>query len=137
MSNNIVQLAEIRLSRSPMLGKRCEHKNLVFSQPDRRIQCKDCDEVVEAFDAFMVLVRHWEAMSADLRRKARKADEAMQSTVIRRAAKELDRMWSGRQMAPLCPHCRGGLLPEDFAEVASSISADLERARRKRQASHD
>jgi hypothetical protein len=54
--------------------------------------------------------------------------------LIRRAAKEIDRTW-GHKMSPCCPHCRGALLPEDFASgAASSFNSEMERARRHRDA---
>lgn len=51
-----------------------------------------------------------------------------------RAVKALDKAWSGNVMAVDCPHCRWGLLPEDF--VTGGIgqqSRELETARRARR----
>jgi hypothetical protein len=79
----------------------------------------------------MIVVRMFQKMLMELRAKRVKADEAMASTLIRRAAKSMDRTW-GHKMAPLCPHCHGGLLPEDFENGGSACSRELEVARRKR-----
>lgn len=47
--------------------------------------------------------------------------------------KELDRAWHKGAYAVACPHCRGGLLPEDFADSGLAlISREMEEARRKR-----
>lgn len=50
-----------------------------------------------------------------------------------RAVKALDKAWSGKTMAVPCPHCDGGLLPEDFVTIRSATSRDLELARRRRK----
>src|SRR5258706_15955883 len=63
-------------------------------------------------------------MLRDARHKMEIANEAMKSSVRRRATKELDRMWG--KTAVCCPHCYGGLLSEGFARgtLASSLEVD-------------
>lgn len=129
---SVISLADVRLSRGwAKPSKVCGHKNLVYSDRDRRIECKDCDQPVEAFDAFMTLCRHFTDMERASRSREVKTREALASVIIRRAAKALDKAW-GRKMAPCCPHCQGGLLPEDFETGGGQIGADLERTRRAR-----
>lgn len=133
-SASVISLADVRVSRGwSRPSKVCEHKSLVYSSKDRRIECKDCDQPVEAFDAFMTLVRHFDSMEAAARLREQKTSEALGAVIIRRAAKALDRAW-GRKMAPCCPHCLAGLLPEDFDTIGSMVGAELERARRRRPA---
>lgn len=132
-SASVISLADVRVSRGwSRPSKVCEHKSLVFSSNDRRIECKDCDQPIESFDAFMTLVRHFDSMEAAARGAQRKAEEGLAAVVVRRAAKALDKAW-GRQTAPCCPHCKTGLLPEDFANGAGmTFGRDYELARRQR-----
>lgn len=133
-SASVISLADVRVSRGwSRPSKVCEHKSLVYSSKDRRIECKDCDQPVEAFDAFMTLCRHFDSMEAAARRREQKTSEALGAVIIRRAAKAMDKAW-GRKMAPCCPHCRTGLLPEDFDTIGSMVGQELERARRRRPA---
>ena len=113
-------------------GSRCEHRNMLYSREESRVWCKDCDRTIENFDAFMTLVTHFQDMSRAARRKMEKADEAEKASINRRAAKEIDRAWSGNCMAISCPHCAGGLLPEDFERGVGQRSREMELARRKK-----
>lgn len=133
-SASVISLADVRVSRGwSRTGKACAHKSLVYSAQDRRVECSACDQPVDAFDAFMVLTLHFEAMERAAKQRDYKARQGLAATLVRRAAKALDKAW-GRKMAPCCPHCRGGLLPEDFEAGGSQVGQDLERARRRRQA---
>lgn len=131
----VVDLAGVRLQRgrTPPRNKVCEHKSMIFSGSERRIWCEDCERTIDSFDAFATLTTKFEAMVRDAKAMQTQAADALASTVVRRAAKTMDKSWGGK-MAPCCPHCRGALLPEDFANgAASSFNADMERARRKRR----
>lgn len=61
----------------------------------------------------------------------RRAREALESHLVRRAAKAVDRTWSSK-MAPACPHCGRGILAHDLLNCGS-VSAEIEVARRKRE----
>ncbi len=133
-SASVISLADVRVSRGwSRPSKVCEHKSLVYSSRDRRIECKECDQPIEAFDAFMTLVRHFDSMEDAARRREHQTKEAAGAVIVRKAAKALDKAW-GRKMAPCCPHCRTGLLPEDFETIGSMVGQELERARRRRPA---
>lgn len=123
----------IRTGRTPFRMKTCQHKRMIYNQTERRIWCEDCERTIDNFDAFQTLTRHFEAMERDARHKLSTAQEALAGSARLRATKELDRIWSGRRMAPCCPHCNGGLIPEDFAGgVRSTTSLEFEIAKRKR-----
>jgi hypothetical protein len=132
--NVVIDLAEVQIQhgRTPYKVRRCEHCRVFYSQSERRVWCRDCEQTVDPFDAFKMLASRFHEMLSAAERKMTKADEALKKTARLRATKELDRMWSGHQMAPSCPHCGGGLLPEDFADgAASAVSREIEEARRR------
>lgn len=134
----VVDLGEFRIrqGRTPHADAKrvCKHAHLTIVSSERRINCDDCGKDVEPFEVVQSLTRYWSDLGADIERKQRKADEASAATLVRRAAKEIDRAW-GHKMSPCCPHCRGALLPEDFANgAASSFNSEMERARRSRAA---
>lgn len=122
----------IRTGRTPRGLKTCQHKHMIYNQTERRIWCEDCERTIDNFDAFQTFTRHFKAMEREAGHKLRIAQEALAGAARLRATKELDRLWSGRRMAPCCPHCNRGLIPEDFADgVRSTTSLEFEIARRK------
>lgn len=129
----VIDLASvrIRLGKTSAKVKPCEHKHLTYSQHERRVWCDDCERSIDAFDAFVMMCRYLSDMISEANGKMHKADEALRHTARLRATKALDKVWSGRTMAVACPHCNGGLLPEDFAGGAKSAwSRSLEIAKR-------
>lgn len=133
----VVDFAQVRIERGmpPIKAKVCEHKSLLYSQSERRVWCRDCERTVDGFDAFKTVVGQWEEMARDLHRKQVAVNDALNQTARLRATKALDKVWSGNVMAVACPHCKGGLLPEDFVSGARSAWArELELAHRARPA---
>lgn len=97
----------------------CKHTNVIVSQSDRRCWCEDCKTNLDPFEVVKRFLNEWTKIEQRFRSEHAKAQDALSSTVIRRAAKEFDRSW-GRRMAPCCPHCRRGLMPNDFADGAAA-----------------
>jgi len=133
----VIDLAEVRIrwGRSTVpFNQKCEHKNLTYNNTERRVWCDDCSRTIDNYDALMVVVNHFDKMDQEARRRYRDATEAFNKSARLRATKELDRVWSGNVMAVACPHCKKGLLPEDFAGGASACwSRELEIAERKKR----
>lgn len=120
------------LSRRPYSA--CRHRQLVYDDKERRIWCKDCEHNVEHFEAFKVLVENSHAFISHITRREREVAEAEQQALHLIATKNLEKTWRGRTMAVACPHCRGGLLPDDFKNIGTCTSAELELQRRKKTA---
>jgi len=127
----VVDIGDIRVARG--LSRRaysgCQHRQLVYDKNERRVWCKDCERDIESFDAFELVVaqfydakRHYETMQ-------REVEEAQQHNLHLIACKNLDHVWRGK-MVPACPHCKAGLLPEDFKTIGTRYSGELERQRR-------
>lgn len=131
----VVDIGDLRVARG--LSRRpyssCCHYRMVYDGQERRVWCKDCEQDVEAFDAFKLLVENIASEYRKLNRLREEIEEAKEHTLHLIAAKEVEKVWRGRKMAPTCPHCKGGLLPEDFVN-AGRTSAEFERKRRKQKA---
>lgn len=134
-SVNVVDFGDIRVARglsrrSPLLA--CAHRKMVYDERERRIWCDDCESTVEPFDAFRALVEQFDKASKRADKEIKEARAALEHSLIARAAKVVDKAWRSRRMAPCCPHCSRGLLPEDFANgLKRSVSLMLERQKRK------
>lgn len=132
----VVDLAgyRVRSGRTPWKAEkdRCKHTKVIYSTTERRVWCEACQSPVDAFDGLMTVVHHFEDMEREARRRIREAEDGARAVIVRRGAKEIDRSW-GHKMAPCCPHCRRGLMPQDFANGAgSSVGFEYESARRQR-----
>ncbi len=130
----VVDLAGVRMrrGRSKPGVARCKHRNLTYCTNERRVWCDDCVRTIDAFDALMVVVDDFEKMQSDAQRKLDEATTARTSVLHRIAAKKVESAWSGREMAICCPHCNGGILPEDWASGGNQTSREYEIARRRR-----
>lgn len=134
----VVDLAGVRVRwgqpphRSP---PPCKHLDLSYCSSDRRVWCLSCERTLDSFDAFMVLAKNFQDMERDAAHKKFQLDEALRGAARKRATKELDRVWSTQGgMAAACPHCKGGLLPEDFANGVGVVwCRELEMARRAKE----
>jgi hypothetical protein len=107
---------------------------MVYDKQERRVWCKDCENDVNAFDAFMLLIENYSGAISQLNRDREELDGAMQFSAHQRATKALDEAWRSHKMCPCCPHCKSGLLPEDFADgIGARVSKEYERARRTKK----
>ena len=127
----VVDIGDLRVARgmSRRIQSPCRHLRLAFDTSERRIYCQDCEQDVEPFDAFLQLVERHHFLEA----KAEKLRQDAAHTVTSRAAKRMDEAWRSKTMAPLCPHCRAPILPEDVVNGVSIVNKELEVRRRTAQ----
>lgn len=128
----VVDIGDLRVARG--LTRRpfsnCRHIHMVYDDKERRVWCEDCESEVEPFDAFKSVCENIDRATKQLQRRESEVKEAEQFSARSRATKKLDSIWRSRSMAPMCPHCREALLPEDFAHGVASTGRELARARR-------
>lgn len=129
----VVDIGDLRIARG--MSRRpyhvCKHAKMIYDQNERRIWCSECECNIEPFDAFEQLVSRYNDAYNDISKRIANVAEAEANAVISRAAKNVDHAWRKRNLSPCCPHCRGVLLPEDFATgIGQSFNSDMERQRR-------
>ena len=133
----VVDIGDYRVARG--LSRRsksaCPHHRMVYDQNERRVWCKDCECDVEPFDAFKSIAEHFSRQTGILQGRLATIKEAESHALISIAAKVIDKAWRSKKMVPVCPHCKTGLLPDDFKNGAAMLSKSyaLEIQRRKRQ----
>jgi hypothetical protein len=134
----VVDIGDIRVARgmSRRPASSCRHQQLRYSDVERRIWCADCEQNIEAFDAFELLVGQFSEASSRLRRKAKELAAAEAHQLRSLAARHLDLAWQKRRMVPACPCCGQGLFPEDFKDgIAASLGREYAEAQRRRRIS--
>ncbi|QEA38625.1 hypothetical protein FGL86_05720 [Pistricoccus aurantiacus] len=130
----VVDFGDLRvargLTRRPVAS--CRHLHLVYDNNERRVWCEDCESEVEPFDAFKAVCENIDSATNRLKRREQEVKEAEQFATRSRAVKALDKAWRSHHQAPMCPHCREALLPEDFSSGAMTTGRELARAARRR-----
>ena len=129
----VVEIGDIRVARG--LTRRplsvCPHNELVYDSDERRIWCTDCESEIHPFDAFVGITKELAHAVKNVRRREIAVEEAEKFILRSRAAKVLDEAWRKTSMAPLCPHCRAAILPEDVVRGVAMAGKALVLARRK------
>lgn len=130
----VVHIEDLRVARGMTRREypRCPHRDLVYCETERRVWCQDCEHEVDAFDAFVNLIGRLDATFKHLSARSKELKEAQEFAARSLAVKALDDVWRTRKKIPVCPHCREGLLPEDFKGKVDITSAEFTRAKRSR-----
>lgn len=127
LGRDVIQIEDLRISRGMTRRPRssCPHHQLVYDPQERRIWCKDCEQEIHPYDAFLNIAERSAAHSASLNRRGREIKEAEQFTLRMRASKVMDQAWRKMSTVPCCPHCKNGILPEDVVHGLPSMSKIL------------
>tara|TARA_R100001369_G_scaffold4966_1_gene14183 strand:+ start:52325 stop:52801 length:477 start_codon:yes stop_codon:yes gene_type:complete len=134
----VVDIGDLRIARGQTKRPRgtCKHLDIVYDDQERRIWCQDCEQEVEAYDAFKGLAEFHYSAQNKLKRREEAVKEAESFQARSRAVKALDQVWRSKNMTPVCPCCDKGLLPEDFANgVQSQMDRNLARKMRQQRLS--
>ena len=127
----VVDIGDLRVSRG--LTRRpiavCKHLNMSYDPKERRIWCRDCEQDIDNFDAFRVIVEQYDSALRNLQRRQTALKEAEAFQVRSIAAKKIDKAWRSKNMVPACPHCSNGLFPEDFKNGMAMLGKDYASAR--------
>ena len=132
----VVDIGDLRVARgiTRRPPESCEHRNLTYDETERRIWCSDCEQEIDPFDAFVILVECFDTAHKRLDERASELSELETFTVRSRAAKAMDKHWRSRDRVPACPHCKRGILPDDVAgDKYQFASKEMEIARRNKE----
>lgn len=91
----------------------CRHLHLSLDDEGEIVRCSDCHVQVGAYWALAMLIERFQRERASLDARDAALKEQAGKTLHLKAARVIESIWRGRKMAPLCPHCREAILPED------------------------
>jgi len=131
----VVSIGDLRVARGKTRRpvSTCKHKSVVYDQTERRVYCKDCEQEIDPFDAFMNAVEYFDDANKRLQRRADEIKEVENFTLRRRASKAMDQAWRRKNMVPCCVNCGKGMLPEDYVTVGSQVCREWAEAAKKRE----
>ena len=131
---NVINLKSFKIgrNRSPVIAGKCKHKNIMLDDSTNRIQCQDCEEILDPFWAIRMLITDWSNYHERIKKEIDQLKKLKDDTVVLRAAKHLEKELRRKKTLPTCPHCREALLPEDLFKMGKT-SKELAVARRKNQ----
>ena len=141
MTDNVVSFADMVFKlRGARLSKddRCEHKKITLDDNGDIVTCDECGRQLDAYLMLRRMCEKWGAHQRELdvyrdeiqAFRDRIAREAEGSLALR-AARRVEKAWRSHSMAPICPHCREAILPEDGFGGCGSVNLQMERQRRK------
>ena len=132
----VIDIGDLRVARglSRRPASSCRHRRLHYDTKERRIWCADCEQNIEAFDAFELLCGQFHEASTQLKRRSDELAAAETHQLRSLAARQLDMAWQKRRMVPACPCCGQGLFPEDFKDgIMASLGREYAEAQRRRR----
>lgn len=107
------------------------HQRFVIDEQHGTVECAECGDNVSAFHALLKIARKEGRYREQMYYARKKLEELAAYKPWLRAVKEIERLWRGRKMLPVCRFCNHGLEPEDIS--GSMVSVEFERQRRKKQ----
>ncbi len=132
MKAGIVEIGEFRLSRQREHNMRktgeCRHLRLELEDRGDIVRCGDCGAQVSAYWALSMLADEFSRWGDRLESQDKRLREEQDKALHLIAARRIEKLWRGRKMTPLCPHCNRGILPEDGLGHAA-ISREIELRR--------
>lgn len=126
----VISLEAWRMRRPGSATPRCLHPRTTIDELRGTVECRDCHAPVSAFWVLGQVAREENRCLENIRRLRAEAQELEGWVPFLRAMRKLEKRWRGRATLPACPHCHGGLWPDELER--SSVSLSLEIARRKK-----
>lgn len=134
MSDNVIQLGELiirqREKRRGFRDERCRHTNTTWDANGDIITCDDCKMQISPVWMLHMLVEHYSEAMRKVAARERSIAEDKAHNLHLIAARRVEAVWRSRNMAPCCPHCGRGILPEDKLGDAQT-RRDFELRRRQ------
>lgn len=126
-----------RIRRLEYLPDRCKHRHMEIDDVGQIVMCLDCGKQVTPYWALLSLVEGIDDAWQEVHDARKQAAWDAQKHVNTNAARAIEATWR-RRMAIICPHCNGGLLPEDrLGGNAVSRETELRRRAAEEEAQHE
>jgi len=132
--SKIIDLGSLRVSRSEIKAKNCNHLSLSYDPIEKTIWCNDCKAFIDPFNAFLNIVYNLECAYEKLNRERHDLAIAKQKEVSLIAAKKVEEAWRSRTMLPSCPHCSEAIFPEDnLGSIMTNKQMAIDKRRFKKK----
>lgn len=136
MTDNVIQIGEMIVRRREekkawnKKDERCHHRKTTLDDNGSIVTCDDCSMQLSPYWVLHQLIHYYdqEMKKVEARAKAVAEDKAHNLHLL--AAKKVEAVWRSRKMAPCCPHCGHGILPEDGLG-GSQMGREFELRRRQ------
>jgi ribosomal protein S27E len=140
MTDNVVLFADMAFKlRGARLfpDDRCEHKKVTLDDNGGIVTCDDCGRQLDAYLTLRRMCAKWDEHKRELDAYRDRLAREAEGSMVLRAARQVEKAWRSRSMAPICPHCGQAILPQDGFGTAGFVNLQMELHRRKFKQSTD
>lgn len=135
MSDNVIQIGELLIRRRQekhtyLKDERCHHRKMTWDDNGQIVTCDACGIQLSPYWALHQLAHFYDKEMSKLKARAEQLEQDKSHNLHLIAAKKVEAVWRSRNMAPCCPHCGRGILPEDKLGDAQT-RRDFELRRRQ------
>ena len=109
--------------------RKCRHDRLEVDKQNHVVECKNCGERVDPFEALLVLAEEGSRYRDYYKSRRDELEKLNNYQPHLKAVRSLEGTWRG-SMLPTCPHCHRGV---EAAELASSGAINRAIATRMRE----
>jgi hypothetical protein len=129
ISAQVISIADFSIKRAAQKKYTdCQHLKLTRDDELQIVGCDDCGKKIGNYAALSMLIARWEKLQRSIESKNRKAVDALNKTIVLRAAQKVESAWRSQKMVPTCPHCIEAIFPNDgFGSTAVNKEVALRR----------
>lgn len=109
--SNVVDFLGVTVGR--VRNGYCNHKRLMVDESNKTVECVDCKAFIDPFSALMIIMRTVEAKYRSMNKRQEELNIAISEQLGTIAARDVEKAWRSKTMAPACPHCGRGILSSD------------------------
>jgi len=109
--DNVIEIGRAKFEKK--WQKNCAHNRLLYDPQDKTIECRDCGRFIEAFSAFLTLVRNIGAEQQKLKGLREEVMQLREKEMHLLAAKKAESAWRKIKTVPTCPHCKEAIFSND------------------------
>lgn len=136
ISAQVISIADFSIKRAAQKKYTdCKHLKLTRDDELQVVECDDCGKKIGNYAALSMLISRWENLQRSITRQNQVAIEALNKTIVLRAAQKVESAWRSQKMVPTCPHCVEAIFPNDgFGATAVNKEVALRRRAIKNKA---
>lgn len=135
-SGNVISFGDhlITRKRKRWDHEACKHLHVTLDDGGEVIVCSDCGKYLSAYWVLKNLSESINAKANEISAERKQLEQDKRNNLHLKAAKNLESIWKGRHMLPVCPHCKNGITADEALHcggIGKEYDAMLKRRRKE------